>query len=411
MKSLRIALLLLGVLLLFAYCQKDTLESLPEGPEQEVLGLKHLAGDVCKVDQTLYAGAGQNDISRATAVGSITALLDYPMLHVKYKAYPGFSLGEVHLWIGTDWKMIPKNAAPGQFPFKKMPGAAGSYTFTIDLSKTGIKADDLVYAAAHGVVNMPGRKESFWAIGQYTFIQLGIAKKWGWVFEIDLKKCQPAADGQPCPGMPYITDSRDGNKYPTVMIGGKCWIKQNLRYLDEIILGSTDYMVYGYTGTSKAEAMALDHYKNYGVLYNWVTAKAVCPTGWRLPSDAEWTQLTEHLINKHPEINLSNVGNALKSCRQVNSPLGGDCATSMHPRWDEHPVHYGLDVAGFSALPAGSGYFMDSFSSLGKRGYFWTATEDIPGSPWARSLNYDKGEVTPFYTEHHFAFSVRCIKE
>jgi uncharacterized protein (TIGR02145 family) len=55
-------------------------------------------------------------------------------------------------------------------------------------------------------------------------------------------------------------------------------------------------MCYDYNGTSVTDAKATDNYKTYGVLYNWPAAKAACPPGWHLPTDAEWTALENYLI-------------------------------------------------------------------------------------------------------------------
>lgn len=55
------------------------------------------------------------------------------------------------------------------------------------------------------------------------------------------------------------------------------------------------YYVYGYDGTSIADAKATENYGTYGVLYNWRAAQDACPDGWHLPSDEEWEQLTVYL--------------------------------------------------------------------------------------------------------------------
>ena len=230
-----------------------------------------------------------------------------------------------------------------------------------------------------------------------------------------------------------FTDARDGTLYGTVQIGDQCWLKEDLKYLPEVYPASSAsytearYHVYGYDGTDITEAVDTDNYHNYGVLYNWHAAmngeesssanpsgvQGVCPAGWHLPSDAEWTQMLNYLMN---EYNLTNnwldengVGNKLKSCRQIASPLGGECNTDEHPRWEQHSTHYGTDEFGFSALPGG---FHDQlpeippeFMELGYQS-LWGSTEN-----WIWNLVLDSGSFGRLYSSKEVGFSVRCVMD
>jgi uncharacterized protein (TIGR02145 family) len=160
-----------------------------------------------------------------------------------------------------------------------------------------------------------------------------------------------------------------------VKIGDQLWMAENLRYLSSVIGSGTGSetdpysYVFDYDGTDVSAAKETENYQNYGVLYNWSAAMAgsssssanpsdvqgVCPAGWHVPSDAEWTQLVDYVVAQgYPNEDVVNgTGNALKSCRQVSSPLGEDCNTSDHPRWNAHDTHYGTDAFGFSGLPGG----------------------------------------------------------
>ena len=156
-----------------------------------------------------------------------------------------------------------------------------------------------------------------------------------------------------CP--PTITDF-DGNTYNTVQIDSQCWMAENLKtttYRNGIPIPNV-------TNASSWENLstgAYVWYNNdilwkdlYGGLYNWyatVDTNGLCPTGWHIPSDDEWTELTDYIGGTG-----SPHGNELKSCRQINSPLGGVCNTNEHQRWYEH-FHYGTDNYGFSGLPGG----------------------------------------------------------
>jgi len=97
-----------------------------------------------------------------------------------------------------------------------------------------------------------------------------------------------------------LTDSRDSNTYATVDINGQCWMQENLAYLPSVSPSGAGngvdpfYFVYGYDGSSVPTAKAEPNYSTYGVLYNYPAATAACPTGWHLPTDAEWLTLANN---------------------------------------------------------------------------------------------------------------------
>ena len=149
MRTLRIAPFLLGVLFLFTYCQKDVLEP---AAADALLELKdHHEGDPCVVVQKLWAGAGQNDITKGTEVGYVTAEIIGEEVHVTYTMLPGYTFTELHLWLGRDKYAVPKNAAPGQFPYKKTFDGEKEYTFIVPIPGG---PGDFIYIAAHGVVQL-----------------------------------------------------------------------------------------------------------------------------------------------------------------------------------------------------------------------------------------------------------------
>ncbi len=233
-------------------------------------------------------------------------------------------------------------------------------------------------------------------------------------------QADPVNDGDPCPGIPTVTDTRDGNVYNTVYIGGQCWLREPMRWLPEVYppenSSNTEkrYYVYGYFGSDLAEAKAMESYQHYGTLYSWHAAMEACPPGWHLSTDSEWTALINHMVDNYEEVQLSNVGNALKSRRQVNSPLGSPWATEEHPRFDEHGVHHGLDLAGFGAIPAGmraipppgiQGYYF----SYGREARYWTSTQSGDFS-WTRSLAVSSGAVGRWDLFREYGFAVRCVR-
>ncbi len=243
-----------------------------------------------------------------------------------------------------------------------------------------------------------------------------------------------------------FTDPRDGTTYRTVQIGGQCWLAQNLKYLPAVSPIATRslirlgrrvesvsrtapyYYVYGFRGIRIPVAKATAAYRHYGVLYNWPAAMKACPPGWHLPGDVEWTQLVEYLMEKRGLSNdwshTNGAGNALKSCRQIDSPLAGDFDTTDHPRWESIRTppperktvsvglqpHYGTDAVGFSALPGGRLAY-GAFMELGFIGFWWSATEYETTRAWCRFMRHEFGDVTRFNFDKAAGYSVRCVRD
>ncbi len=136
--------------------------------------------------------------------------------------------------------------------------------------------------------------------------------------------------------------------------------------------------------------------------------RGVCPVGWHVPSDAEWTALTNFIGGTG-----SPHGNELKSCRQIDSPLGESCNTSEHPRWHADDYNWGTDDYGFSALPGGL-YDNGSYSSLGTYGTWWSSTNYSHSTTWAWYwvMTHNHGNVSHYGANHETSgFSVRCLRE
>lgn len=139
----------------------------------------------------------------------------------------------------------------------------------------------------------------------------------------------------------------------------------------------------------------------------------MCPPGWHLPSDTEWMQLIDYVVTQgfpnewqHP----NGAGNALKSCRQVESPFGGDCSTSEHPRWNQHTTHNGSDDFGFAALPGGYRNISGDYIALGEMGFWWSSTDFTTTNAWYFGMTVGNGNVATFLNQKQRGLSVRCIK-
>jgi uncharacterized protein (TIGR02145 family) len=227
--------------------------------------------------------------------------------------------------------------------------------------------------------------------------------------------CQTIAPDPPFTCGNELTDI-DGNSYNTVLIGTQCWMAENLKTTTysngTAIPNVTDNVAWSNltTGAYVWYDNSISWKDSYGALYNWyatVNPNGLCPTGWHMPSDAEWTQLTSYISG-----GTTTGGNQLKSCRQVNSPLGGACKTTVHPRWEDGGVgNHGTNDYGFSALPGGLRNYAGVYNTMGNIGNWWSSTAVSSMYAWNRFLGYGNSGVGLANDEKIFGFSVRCVKD
>ncbi|HNU59751.1 MAG TPA: fibrobacter succinogenes major paralogous domain-containing protein [Aquaticitalea sp.] len=190
-----------------------------------------------------------------------------------------------------------------------------------------------------------------------------------------------------------LTDPRDGHHYSLVKIGSQVWMAENLKYLPGVAGPGTGsqtapyYYVYGYDGTDVDAAKTTANYSAYGVLYNWPAAVNACPTGWHLPSDAEWTALTTY---------LDGDGGKLKETGTTHWASPNTGATNQ---------------TGFTALPGGYRNSSGTFNYIGNYGYWWSATEHSETNAWSRYLGYDYNYVSRSNFDKELGFSVRCVRD
>src|SRR5690554_1380360 len=193
-----------------------------------------------------------------------------------------------------------------------------------------------------------------------------------------------------------FTDSRDGNVYKTVTIGNQVWMAENLKYLPSVNNLSEDsqdtpgYYVSDYDGTDVTAAKATANYTTYGVLYNWPAAMNACPTGWHLPSDAEWTELTDYLGGE--------------------GVAGGKLKEIGTTHWNT-PNTDATNETGFTALPGGYRYDNGTFSRIGGTGGWWSASENYTYDASLRYMFYNYGLVSRYVNGKELGFSVRCLRD
>jgi uncharacterized protein (TIGR02145 family) len=138
----------------------------------------------------------------------------------------------------------------------------------------------------------------------------------------------------------------------------------------------------------------------YGRLYTWATANTVCPSGWHLPSNADWNVLMKFVNPICPDnSNCEGAGKKLKATSGWADPNGKS--------------GNGEDTYGFSALPGGAGNSDGSFSNVGNYGYWWSASASEDGSNRAyyRLMDYDYEGVGYLGYGKDYLYSVRCLQD
>jgi uncharacterized protein (TIGR02145 family) len=221
----------------------------------------------------------------------------------------------------------------------------------------------------------------------------------------------------------------DGISYNTIQIGNQCWFKENLKtttFSDGTpILNVTESSGTASWSTISILTPAYAWFDNdystygslYGAMYNFAAASNpnLCPEGWHVGSDDDWKELEVFMGINLADVNNedwrgTNEGQKIKSCRQVNSPLGGQCNTSVHPRWNQNGSHHGTDAYGFSALPGGMRHSNGAFITIGGSCDFWTSTE-AGNFGIDRTLFSTSSQINRKTNNNkRYGYYVRCLK-
>ena len=198
----------------------------------------------------------------------------------------------------------------------------------------------------------------------------------------------------------------DGNEYETVEIGTQCWTKTNLRVAPAGATDATSSGAYSNTEPYYYVKPGVDAATN-GYYYNWEAAKLACPSGWHLPSDAEWNTLEATVSGSDWQESYvtatayrgSHAGKLAGDGWNSSSTAGapGNAADANH------------NASGFSAVPAG--FWSYGFDYAGNDAYFWSSTEDGAGSAWHRILYYSYAGVLRTTSSRYGGFSVRCLRD
>jgi uncharacterized protein (TIGR02145 family) len=181
----------------------------------------------------------------------------------------------------------------------------------------------------------------------------------------------------------------DGNEYDTIVIGDQIWMKENLKttkYNDGTNIPKAIIDETGILPVTPAYRWQKDdssfYKETYGALYNWYVVESgkVCPTGWHVPADIEWTMLEKYLGGR--------------------DVAGGKMREAGTEHWYE-PNTGADNSSGFTALPG---------TRIGDLGFWWSSSEIYGCCGWSRYLENSTTVSFRMYINKIAMNSIRCMK-
>ncbi|MDT8308283.1 MAG: fibrobacter succinogenes major paralogous domain-containing protein [Bacteroidales bacterium] len=190
----------------------------------------------------------------------------------------------------------------------------------------------------------------------------------------------------------------DGNAYQTVIIGTQEWMAENLkttRYNNGVAIPDQPDPAYWTVVNAIARCWydndSITHAATYGSLYNWfaVSNGPLCPTGWHVPADAEWTVLFDYLGGDYI--------------------AGGPLKDTTH-HW-KTPNVGATNYSGFSALPGGGRYSSGPFIGVEELAYWWSSTPVDASKAYGFGLMYSAQDVISGNADKNTGMSIRCVRD
>lgn len=193
----------------------------------------------------------------------------------------------------------------------------------------------------------------------------------------------------------------EGNIYQIVKIGNQTWMKENLKVKkynngDPILTTSPHNLDISSEVSPKyhwAYAGNDNNVATYGRLYTWYAAtdnRKICPVGWHVPTDEEWTTLANHLGGV--------------------TVAGGKLKESGTSHWST-PNTSASNESGFTALPSGDRIYNGAYFDLNNYGNWWSSTLSSSNIGWYIYLGFNSGEMTKHKNSAQDGFSIRCVKD
>jgi uncharacterized protein (TIGR02145 family) len=202
----------------------------------------------------------------------------------------------------------------------------------------------------------------------------------------------------------------EGRTYNTVTIGKQVWMQENLK---TTVYGNGDPILTTPVASQDITSEISPKYQwsctnvengRYYTYYTVMDSRGVCPTGWHVPSDNEWTALTDYLSNN----GYGFEGNAKDIAKSLAATSGYEA--------DKTPGNVGNDQAsnnssGFTGLSTGGRHSNGVLSFVGQHGIWWSSTESTPAFALFRCIGYIPAEVFRGIFSQSYGLPVRCLKD
>ncbi len=209
----------------------------------------------------------------------------------------------------------------------------------------------------------------------------------------------------------------DGNVYKTIEIGTQTWMAENLkttRYNDgttiPIVTDNTEWIYLTSPGYCWYNNDPTTYKNTYGALYNWHTVNTdkLCPAGWHVPSDSEWSEMENYLIANGYNYDGATIGNKIAKSLAATTIWASSANTGAVGNTDYSAKR---NATGFTGLPGGFRYYYGPFDHINFVTYWWSATEIDNLTAYPRQIGYSwDGIYRHINMPKTFGFSVRCIK-
>ncbi len=210
-----------------------------------------------------------------------------------------------------------------------------------------------------------------------------------------------------------ITDN-DNNSYKTILIGSQEWMAENLKTLTYNNGDSIPYVAIDTVWNILSEGAycwydnsEVDYKDTYGALYNWFAVSGdrnICPQGWHVPNDEDWTMLTDYLIAG----GFGYGGNGEYIAKSLADTSGWTTNSTPGTIGNDQSAN---NSSGFSALPGGVRIRSGAYDLAGYTCSFWSSSEHYTGYGNALTLSGEFFNIYRGYTFNQSGASVRCLKD
>jgi uncharacterized protein (TIGR02145 family) len=304
-------------------------------------------------------------------------------------------------------------------PTSTVPGAptigtatAGNAQATITFTAPGSNGGSII--TGYTLTSSPG---GFTATGSASPITVtGLTNGTAYTFTVTATNANgtgPASSASNSVTLP-LTDE-DGNVYNTVTIGTQVWMKENLKttkYNNGDLIGTTTPINKDISieNTPKYQWPCGNNESNvttYGRLYTWYAvtdSRNICPAGWHLPTDAEWSTLTDYLTNNGYGYGGSGSTIAKSMAATAGWQTSGNAGDVGNDQASNNSSHFNALPSGFHEITGGVGQFITNC-------YWWSSTGYDTRNNWTLEISYNRALVDRNWYSNQSGLSVRCIRD